>query len=140
MSRFLSHVLVAGALAALLSVPAISRGEDPPAEEKPIIKWKGKYTLNTCNTPDNGFGVYDRWGEHPSRPNDRPAARWDRQRRRVRSGDPFHGHEAVRKEFAMSGKGVVLVGIDLGIGSGAYENKFADKDLFPRSCRASKKR
>lgn len=132
MSRLLSHLLVAGALACLLSVPAISRGEDPPSEEKPIIKWKGKYTLNTCNTPDNGFGVYDRWENIHLGQMIAP------QRGGIDKGGGFdlvvhfHGHEAVRKEFAMSGKGVVLVGIDLGIGSGAYENKFADKDLFPK--------
>ena len=37
----------------------------------------------------------------------------------------FHGHEPIRKEFVKSAKGIVLVGIDLGIGSGAYQSTFS---------------
>ena len=44
----------------------------------------------------------------------------------------FHGHEAVRKEWVQVMDGAVLVGIDLGIGSGAYETAFQAPDVFPR--------
>jgi hypothetical protein len=44
----------------------------------------------------------------------------------------FHGHEAVRKEFVKTAKGPVLVGFDLGIGSGVYESGFADPQRFER--------
>jgi hypothetical protein len=42
----------------------------------------------------------------------------------------FHGHEPIRKEFVKSVDGVVLVGIDLGIGSGAYSSAFASPNAF----------
>ncbi len=42
----------------------------------------------------------------------------------------FHGHEALRKEWVKAEDGAVLVGIDLGIGSGAYEGAFANPDAF----------
>jgi hypothetical protein len=44
----------------------------------------------------------------------------------------FHGHEPIRKEFVRTANGVVLVGIDLGIGSGAYANAFASPTTFER--------
>jgi len=44
----------------------------------------------------------------------------------------FHGHEPIRKEFVKTSKGVVLVGIDLGIGSGAYSNGFASPQTFTK--------
>lgn len=42
----------------------------------------------------------------------------------------FHGHEPARKEFVKTARGQVLVGIDLGIGSGAYERAFEDPARF----------
>ncbi len=42
----------------------------------------------------------------------------------------FHGHEPIRKEFVKAARGIVLVGIDLGIGSGAYSNGFASPNTF----------
>jgi hypothetical protein len=44
----------------------------------------------------------------------------------------FHGHEPIRKEFVKSANGIVLVGIDLGIGSGAYSSAFAAPQTFER--------
>ena len=45
----------------------------------------------------------------------------------------FHGHEAVRKKWGVQVMdGAVLVGIDLGIGSGAYETAFQAPDVFQR--------
>lgn len=44
----------------------------------------------------------------------------------------FHGHEAVRKEWVQIMDGAVLVGIDLGIGSGYYSTAFNAPDAFKR--------
>jgi hypothetical protein len=43
----------------------------------------------------------------------------------------FHGYEPVRKSLVQTAKGVVLVGMDLGTGSDAYEHKFQAKSMFP---------
>jgi hypothetical protein len=109
--------LLAGAL--LASVPALAQ---PSARDGP----------NPCMTPDPGFGVYDKWENIAMGQMIAP------QRGGVRADGGFdlvvhfHGHEPIRKEFVKTGHGVVLVGIDLGIGSGPYENAFADASLFPR--------
>jgi hypothetical protein len=42
----------------------------------------------------------------------------------------FHGHEAVRKEWVQVMDGAVLVGIDLGIGSGPYATAFGNPTRF----------
>jgi hypothetical protein len=44
----------------------------------------------------------------------------------------FHGHEAARKEWVTVMDGAVLVGIDLGLGSGPYETAFDAPDAFER--------
>ena len=50
----------------------------------------------------------------------------------------FHGHEPIRKEFVKTAKGIVLVGIDLGIGSGAYQARSPRRARSPTSSRASR--
>jgi len=42
----------------------------------------------------------------------------------------FHGHEAVRKTLVQVARGVAYVGIDKGLGSGAYETAFNDPSAF----------
>jgi hypothetical protein len=87
---------------------------------------------NPCNTPDPGFLDYDKWESvalgHMVAPKE-GSVRKDGGFDLVVH---FHGHEAIRKEFVKTGHGVVLVGIDLGIGSGAYENTFQDPQLLPK--------
>lgn len=93
--------------------------------------------INPCMTPDPGWGVYDRWSREPSMgqmiiPHKGGV---------TKSGGfdvliHFHGHEPVRKEFVKHPSGIVLVGIDLGIGSGAYANAFASPDTFERLLRS----
>jgi hypothetical protein len=96
--------------------PAPKRREGPPP----------------CMTPDPGFGVYDRWENIALGQMIAP------QRGGIRKDGGFdlvvhfHGHEPIRKEFIKTAQGIVLAGIDLGIGSGPYENAFADHSLFPR--------
>jgi len=84
-------------------------------------------------TPDPGFGVYGKWeggigmGQFimPVRGGLTPRGDFDLMVH-------FHGHEAVRKEWVQVMDGAVLVGIDLGLGSGAYEDAFQAPDVFPR--------
>jgi LysM repeat protein len=65
--------------------------------------------VNPCLSPDPGFGVYDRWSRASSMGQMIAPQRW------VRVMD-----------------GAVLVGIDLGIGSGPYSAAFRAPDAFPR--------
>lgn len=92
---------------------------------------------NPCMTPDPGFGIYDTWSSAPSvgqmiAPHKGGV---------TKSGGfdlvvHFHGHEAIRKEFVKTAKGIVLVGIDLGIGSGAYSKAFASPYVFTQLIRS----
>ncbi|HVJ20443.1 MAG TPA: hypothetical protein VM686_33745 [Polyangiaceae bacterium] len=87
--------------------------------------------VNPCNTRDPGFGIYDRWSRAPSmgqmiapqKGGVSPAGLFDVMFH-------FHGHEAVRKEWVQVMDGAVLVGIDLGNGSGPYEQTFANPAAF----------
>jgi hypothetical protein len=89
--------------------------------------------VNPCDTPDPGFGIYGHWeggigmGQFimPLHGGVTPKGDFDLMVH-------FHGHEAVRKEWVQVMDGAVLVGIDLGIGSGAYETAFQAPDVFPR--------
>jgi len=86
---------------------------------------------NPCNTDDPGFGVYESWDRSPSMGQMLIPARGGL--RKDGSFDVvihFHGHEAARKEWVKVMNGPVLVGIDLGIGSGAYSNAFAAPHAF----------
>ena len=89
--------------------------------------------VNPCNTPDEGFGVYDKWDTSISMG----------QMLAPQLGGltddggfdlivHFHGHEPIRKEFAPVGGGIVLVGIDLGVRSLPYLKAFSSKDVFLR--------
>jgi len=105
-----------------------------PAPEKHTRKAPAKKRrggIHPCMTPDPGFGIYDGWSSEPSvgqmiAPHKGGI---------TKSGAfdlivHFHGHEPIRKEFVKTAKGVVLVGIDLGIGSGAYSQGFAAPNTF----------
>ncbi|MCL2822860.1 MAG: LysM peptidoglycan-binding domain-containing protein [Polyangiaceae bacterium] len=81
--------------------------------------------VNPCNTPDPGFGIYGPWDRallmgqmiSPEKGGINQAGEFDVMIH-------FHGHEAIRKEWVKVMDGAVLVGIDLGIGSGPYESAF----------------
>jgi hypothetical protein len=113
-------------LSVIFVLSAISSG----AAAKSATRRNG---VNPCNTPDPGYGVYDHWSRAPSMGQMiAPQAGG-----MTRSGGfdlivHFHGHEPIRKEFVKSAKGIVLVGIDLGIGSGAYSQAFASSVVFER--------
>ncbi|WP_433935141.1 hypothetical protein AB3662_10815 [Sorangium cellulosum] len=92
---------------------------------------KRRGDINPCMTPDPGWGVYDRWSRAPSIGQMIMPHRGGVTKR---GGFDliihFHGHEALRKEFVKTAEGAVLVGIDLGIGSGAYTSAFSAPYVF----------
>ncbi len=87
--------------------------------------------VNPCNTPDPGWGTYTHWDRAPS-----IGQMIMPERGGVTRGGGFdvmfhfHGHEPVRKEWVKVMNGTVLVGIDLGIGSGPYEATFRSPAAF----------
>ncbi|AKT39444.1 hypothetical protein [Chondromyces crocatus] len=108
-------------------------GDEAPKRRKGPPKPPRRGGINPCMTPDPGFGVHDRWSRAPSMGQMISPHKGGL----TKSGGfdviiHFHGHEAVRKEFVKSENGMVLVGIDLGIGSGAYANAFASPGTFER--------
>jgi hypothetical protein len=110
--------------------PAAQEAAAPkPKKSAPAKKRRGG--IHPCMTPDPGWGLYDQWSSAPS----------IGQMISPRKGGitktgafdlivHFHGHEPIRKEFVKTAKGSVLVGIDLGIGSGAYSAGFASPQAF----------
>lgn len=119
--------VVAERIASLAPVPALAARLEPSALT-PALRAKG---FNACYTPDPGFGPYAAWkgglsmGQilMPREGGHTPDGGFD-------VVVHFHGHEAARKSFVEVARGAVLVGIDLGVGSGPYENAFADADRF----------
>jgi hypothetical protein len=89
--------------------------------------------VNPCDTKDPGFGLYDKWSRGidmgqlimPASKSFAPGGQFDVMFH-------FHGHEAARKEWVTVMDGAVLVGIDLGLGSGPYESAFAAPEAFER--------
>lgn len=89
--------------------------------------------VNPCMTPDPGWGTYDTWSREPSMGQMiMPAKGGIRKNGGFDLIVHFHGHEPIRKEFVKASTGVVLVGIDLGIGSGVYASSFAAPHTFQR--------
>jgi hypothetical protein len=87
--------------------------------------------VNPCNTADPGFGSYDKW----ARGIDMGQLIMPANKKFARGGQfdvmfHFHGHEAARKEWITVMDGAVLVGIDLGLGSGPYETAFDAPEAF----------
>lgn len=86
--------------------------------------------VNPCSSDDPGFGTYDAWSRGL------PTGQLIVPRRRPTKSVSFdvmfhfHGHEAARKEWVRVMDGPVLVGIDLGLGSGPYERYFAAPEAF----------
>ena len=103
--------------------------EHAPAKKSSKPKREGP---NPCNTPDEGFGDYDKWEGAALGHMVAPKSGGVRKDGGFDLVVHFHGHEPIRKEFVKTGHGVVLVGIDLGIGSGPYENTFQDAHLLPK--------
>jgi hypothetical protein len=111
--------------------PAPPPPEDPAPRPSPPPK-KRRGGINPCMTPDPGLGVYEPWsGSGMSM----GQVLMPRKGGVSKSGAfdlvvHFHGHEPIRKEFVKTAKNIFLVGIDLGIGSGAYSSGFASPDTW----------
>jgi len=88
--------------------------------------------INPCLSPDPGWGVYDRWSRAPSVGQMIAPQRGGISAGRFDLVVHFHGHDAVRKEWVQVMDGPVLVGIDLGIGSGPYEAMFRSAANFDK--------
>ncbi|HEX3851249.1 MAG TPA: hypothetical protein VHW01_09815 [Polyangiaceae bacterium] len=104
-----------------------------PTPETQVQKTAAERGVNPCDTPDPGFGVYGKWEGGIGM----GQLIMPKHGGITHGGDfdvmvHFHGHEAVRKEWVQVMDGAVLVGIDLGIGSGSYETAFQAPDVFPR--------
>ncbi len=88
--------------------------------------------VNPCMTPDPGFGNFSTWDRAPLL----GQAIVAKDIERANTFDVvvhFHGHEAGRKALVEHVEGgIVFVGIDLGTGSGAYLDRFADPSLFEK--------
>jgi LysM repeat protein len=125
-----------GCLLALFLGVVPGAAADPPGDLEPLVESfaaaKAK-NVNPCMTPDPGFGIYDKWSRNISM-----GQMLAPQRGGLTSSGGFdlvvhfHGHYPIRKEFVKTAKGVVLVAIDLGIGSGAYYQAFASPQAFER--------
>lgn len=104
-----------------------------PAPQTQTQKTAKERGGNPCLTADPGWGVYDKWERSPT-----VGQLILPQRGGITSDGRFdvmihfHGHEAVRKEWVQVMDGAVLVGIDLGIGSGAYSGTFSSPKAFER--------
>lgn len=104
-----------------------------PAVRSSKAPKKRRGGVHPCMTPDPGFGKYDGWSRAPSMGQMiAPKSGGVRKDGGFDLIIHFHGHEPVRKEFVKTSHGVVLVGIDLGIGSGAYQSGFASPQAFTR--------
>jgi hypothetical protein len=117
------------------AAPAAAQGfvADKPAPETQVQKTVEERGVNPCDTPDPGFGNYSHWEQGitmgqfimPLHGGVRKDGDFDVMIH-------FHGHEAARKEWVQVMDHTVLVGIDLGLGSGSYETAFQAPDVFPR--------
>lgn len=89
--------------------------------------------MNPCNVTDPGFGGYQRWiGAGGS-----AYVLVPKKLQANKSGSynvvvHFHGREAARKQWVNGGGEAVVVGVDLGLGSGAYLKRYADPSEMPR--------
>lgn len=106
---------------------------EKPPQRTQVQKSSKQRGVNPCLTKDPGFGIYDRWSRAPSM--GQMIAPQSGGVTRSGAFDVmfhFHGHEAVRKEWVRVMKGPVLVGVDLGIGSGPYINAFKNPNVFKK--------
>jgi hypothetical protein len=128
--------------ATLLSLPVHAQGDTqkagfiakkPPRTTQVSKSVAERGGVNPCDTKDPGFGIYDKW----TRGIDMGQLIMPSKKSFARGGQfdvmfHFHGHEAARKEWVTVMDGAVLVGIDLGLGSGPYETAFAAPEAFER--------
>ncbi len=100
----------------------IAKSEDSPTT---------RYAETPCNMADTGFGSYYPWVKNLK------LGRMLMPKKGSLTADSgfdliihFHGGNAVRKMITDTKRGIFVVGIDLGAGSGAYGRPFSDPNLF----------
>ncbi len=98
---------------------------------KTIKVAKTRVAPTPCNMADPGYGIYYPWVKNLE------IGRMLMPKRGALTADNgfdviihFHGGNAVRKMIADTARGIFVVGIDLGAGSGAYGRPFSDPELF----------
>ncbi len=143
--QVLAGVVATLAIGVALRAPAAAETKNEPGEtkravfvpEKPTEKSQTQKSVddrggvNPCMSEDPGNGVYEPWNRAPSMGQMLiPARGGVTKDGRFDVVIHFHGHDPVRKEFVRVMDGAVLVGITLGIGSGAYSEAFASPNAF----------
>lgn len=125
-------VLLAGALASAAPPPSSKPWFlRKPAASTQVSKSTAERGVNPCNTPDPGSGAYEGPVPGPSL-----GLMYLPRRKQALAGGAFdvvfhfHGHEPARKEWVHVMDGPVLVGMSLGVASGAYEAAFRDPAAF----------
>jgi hypothetical protein len=139
LARLSKPLAVLGTLASLaLSAGALANGTaasstKATAQALPATETatKPKKRIHPCDTPDPGFFNYEKWDRKISR----GQVLIPKTGGLTKDGGfdvivHFHGHEAVRKEFTPVGNGIVLVGIDEGVGSRVYSDHFLQEKDF----------
>jgi hypothetical protein len=110
--------------------PAPSLEVTDPREPSGLTKALRARGYSACMMPDTGFGHYTRWQNLslgqimiPRRGGATEDGGYDVVLH-------FHGHDAVRRAFAEVASGMVLAAVDLGVGSGVYEDTFELPEIF----------
>lgn len=103
----------------------------PKRETSGLTRAQRLRGYSACMVPPKGYGNYTRWKNlslgHVILP--KTGGKTDDGGFDVVLH--FHGHEAVRNGFVEVADGTVLAAVDLGVGSGVYEDTFARKELLP---------
>jgi hypothetical protein len=84
-----------------------------------------------CHFAERGFGDYVAWRKLPTGRALVPEGRGVAADGSFRLLVHFHGAEPVRRQLAPEGFDLVIVGVDAGVGSRAYDHAFADPGAFP---------
>ncbi len=119
--------------------PTLSHADEKKAfvPAKPTEKTQTQKTVeerggvNPCNTKEPSPGIYQGWNRGPSIGQMvMPGRGGVTKDGKFDVVFHFHGHDPMRREWVQVADGAVLVGITLGIGSGVYEQTFADPKVF----------
>jgi hypothetical protein len=133
-----THALLWALVLTFSSSPTLAQGRAAlaapvaaPTPETQTQKSAQERGVNPCNTPDPGFGTFSNWDRSPGMGQMIvPQAGGLTKTGQFDVVFHFHGHEAARKEWVQAINGIVLVGIDLGNGSGPYSAAFNGPAVF----------
>lgn len=111
--------------------PKVAEAEIRVEAAKAADTPKAEIAATPCNMADPGYGIYYPWVKNLE------MGRMLMPKRGALTADDgfdliihFHGGNAVRKMIADTARGIFVVGIDLGAGSGAYGRPFSDPSVF----------